>query len=77
MNKDIHAFPHTNHYGHKITGMTMRDYFATHAMQGLIPQFRAMFMDGSIEGCWVGDAIPELAKEAFLLADAMMKAREQ
>jgi len=57
-------------------GMTLRDYFAGQAMQGLIPQFRAMFMDGSIEGCWVGDTIPELTKEAYVVADAMMKARE-
>ena len=26
------AFPHTNHHGHKITGMTLRDYFAAKAM---------------------------------------------
>jgi hypothetical protein len=60
-----------------ISAITLRDYFASHAMQGLIPQFRAMFMDGSIEGCWVGDAIPELTKEAYHMADAMIKAREE
>ena len=82
MTKDIPAFPTTQYAnglsptGHD-NGMTLRDYFASKAMQGLIPQFRAMFMDGSIEGCWVGDAIPELTKEAYQLADAMMKAREQ
>jgi hypothetical protein len=59
-----------------ISAITLRDFFASHAMQGLIPQFRAMFMDGSIEGCWVGDAIPELTKEAYYMADAMIKARD-
>ena len=80
MNKDIPAFPLHNHgtqtLGMHFTGMTLRDYFAAKAMQELIPQFRAMFMDGSIEGCWVGDAIPELTKEAYVVADAMMNARE-
>ena len=60
-----------------IDGMTLRDYFAAKAMHGLIPQFRAMFMDNSIEGCWVSDVIPELAKEAYYMADEMMKARAE
>jgi len=84
MNKDIPAFPRPfseDTYLEGVDylaqdGMTLRDYFAAKAMQGLIPQFRAMFMDGSIEGCWVGDTIPELTKEAYVVADAMMKARE-
>jgi len=84
MNKDIPAFPRPfseDTYLEGVDylaqdGMTLRDYFAAKAMQGLIPQFREMFMDDSIEGCWVGDAIPELAKEAYHMADAMMKARE-
>ena len=70
----MQAFPNP-HLTHQ-TGMLLRDYFAAKAMHGLIPQFRAMFMDNSIEGCWVSDVIPELAKEAYYMADAMMKARD-
>jgi len=65
MTKDTPAFPHTNHYGHKITGMTLHDYFATHAMQG--------FMGSS----WNVKSFEEVATKAYELADAMMKAREQ
>lgn len=57
-------------------GMWLRDYFAAKAMQGLIPQFREMFMENTFED-WVGDAIPALAEEAYYMADAMLKAREQ
>jgi hypothetical protein len=42
-------------------------------MQGLIPQYRAMFMDGTLED-WVADALPALADEAFLLANEMLRA---
>jgi hypothetical protein len=27
------AFPYENHYGHKLEGMTLRDYFAAHATE--------------------------------------------
>ena len=30
------AFPYENHYGHKLEGMTLRDYFAANAMQAII-----------------------------------------
>jgi hypothetical protein len=70
----MQAFPNP-HLTHQ-TGMLLRDYFAAKAMHGLIPQFREMFMDNSIEGCWVSDVIPELAKEAYYMADEMMKARD-
>ena len=55
-------------------GITMRDYFAAKAMHCLLPQYREMFMDGTLDD-WISDAIPELAKEAYYLADEMMKAR--
>ena len=44
-------------------GMTLRDYFAAKAMQGI---------------CASGPQIPDelIAKESYGLADAMMKARE-
>ena len=56
---DIPAFPLPN----MNTGMTLRDYFAAKAMQGLIsePSFK-----GTIE---------MFANRAYAIADAMMKAR--
>lgn len=48
------------------TGMTLRDYFAAKAMQGFCgnPMNR--------------DALPkEITRAAYMMADAMLKAREQ
>jgi len=63
--KDIPAFPHTNHYGHKITGMNLRDYFAAKAMQGMLS-----------ENSGIRYPTDELVDFAYKVADAMMKARE-
>ena len=60
------AFPHEFKFGdgtaerHK--GMTLRDYFAAKAMQGLIGN-----------GDWLRDA----AAEAYAIADAMLAARNK
>jgi hypothetical protein len=51
------------------TGMTLRDYFAAKAMQGLIASPR-----GTTDGRDGTDTY--YAKCAYLVADAMMKARE-
>ncbi|MFN9903408.1 MAG: hypothetical protein ACK55Z_32470 [bacterium] len=45
-----------------MTGMTLRDYFAAKAMQGLVSKSSYDFTD--------------IAKCAYLIADAMLKARE-
>jgi hypothetical protein len=63
------AFP-----GNRFEGMELRDYFAARAMQVRMPQIREMFIDGTLED-WDNEAIPSLAKDAYALADAMMKAR--
>jgi hypothetical protein len=55
-------------------GMTLRDYFAAKAMQSLTTQYRAMFMDNTLED-WEEEAVPALAVEAYVWADEMMKAR--
>jgi len=63
------AFP-----GNRFEGMELRDYFAARAMQVRMPQIREMFIDGTFED-WDNEAIPSLAKDAYAIADAMMKAR--
>jgi uncharacterized protein with PhoU and TrkA domain len=59
------AFPLHNHgvqtLGMHLSGMTLRDYFAAKAMQGL--------MDAAMP-------MPEIADAAYDMADAMLKARE-
>ena len=67
MDKIEQAFP--NPHRTDMTGMTLRDYFAAKAMQGLIASPRGT-PDGS-------DATDEYyAKCAYIMADAMLKARE-
>jgi len=68
--KDIPAFPLHNHgtqtLGMHFTGMTLRDYFAAKALEGICAsQQTKLFTDQD-----------HLARGAYLLADAMMKARE-
>jgi hypothetical protein len=67
--KNPPAFP-TNQYANGIspsgfdTGMTLRDYFAAKAMQG-------MMVDTEIPNC------THIAKESYRMADAMLAARGQ
>ena len=71
------AFPHIDSgLGRFEEGMTLRDYFAASVIHGLIPQYREMFMDNTLDD-WVGDAIPSLAQDAYMIADAMLMYREQ
>jgi len=61
--KNIPAFPNS-HYSN-VYGMTLRDYFAAKALEGICAsQQTKLFTDQD-----------HLAKGAYLLADAMMKAR--
>ena len=66
--KDTPAFPHTIEHLHQpvTTGMTLRDYFAAKAMQGLLLDDNGDFSDRN----W-------MAEKAYAFADAMLKAREQ
>jgi hypothetical protein len=63
--KDTPAFPHTIEHLHEpvTTGMTLRDYFAAKALQGLIANNNI--------------GAQQLAHAAYFVADAMMEAREQ
>ena len=66
--KDIPAFPLDIIYtqeNKRFNGMTLRDYFASKALEGICAsQQTKLFTDQN-----------HLAKGAYLLADAMMKAR--
>ena len=70
MNKDIPAFPTSADNGHSTNqdGMTLRDYFAAKAMQGI--------HSGTLTPriVWAQD---EVAETAYNMANAMLKAREQ
>ena len=53
---------HQVHYG----GMTIRDYFAAAAMQGVLSNGNTIFNEGWMKG---------LAKGSYEIADAMLEAR--
>jgi hypothetical protein len=67
MNKETggHAFPAMNDNGYWVKGMTLRDYFAAKAMQTMLG--------------WDNDHTNwnSYAQDAYMMADAMLKAREQ
>lgn len=65
------AFPHENHLSHR--GMSLRDYFAAKAMQGILSDenFHYAAWDNSLD--WV----EHVANYSYEMADAMLKAREQ
>lgn len=60
-----HAFPSETGATTFRSGMTLRDYFAAKAMQGLLT--------AEIVGEYSNEHVAEIA---FMLADAMLKARE-
>ena len=64
MSDEEQAFPDglLNEYG-----MTLRDYFAAKAMQSLLRQYPDHLMNSPAN---------EVACDAYILADAMLKARE-
>ncbi|MBD1404267.1 hypothetical protein N4Q63_08295 [Leclercia adecarboxylata] len=62
------AFPVAgSEHNYPIEGMTLRDYFAAKAMQALVTS-------GLNTGAW--DDYDDLAKSAWSIADAMLRARE-
>jgi hypothetical protein len=61
------AFPCTNHHGHKLTGMTLRDYFASKAMQILM---------SNSGGYWSKEHLKTYADVAYEMAEAMLEARK-
>lgn len=75
MNKE-QAFPNEgfNGWGQPEKGMTLRDYFAAKAMQGLIasPRMPSPAAQGGFD---VTDVM--VADLSYKMADAMMKARQE
>ena len=71
--KNIPAFPIVGQWGVTEQGMTLRDYFAAKAMQGMFAN-----PDDSHEQYDLNykDYTEEIARCAYCMADAMMKARE-
>ena len=67
--KNIPAFPLEMVYtqeNEKFNGMTLRDYFAAKAMQGMLSACTG----------WSEAGIERLAKCSYMTADAMLKQRE-
>ena len=64
----MNAFPNPNRTDQ--TGMTLRDYFAGFAMQGLIASPRGLLGKNEITDV-------DYAQAAYLMADAMMKERAE
>lgn len=63
------AFPR-NVDGHYFMGMTLRDYFAAKAMQGMLanPKLQEQILD--VGQSWIEES-------AWAVADAMLKTREE
>jgi hypothetical protein len=68
------AFPTTDGCGQIFAGMTLRDYFAAKALPAVHAEFYAGIRGN--EYMRPDDCRKAIAQEAYLLADAMIKARE-
>lgn len=62
------AFPISGSQYRHIEGMTLRDYFAAKAMQGLLAQSKGTAINSPVE---------QAAEYAYAMADAMLKARQE
>ena len=58
-------------------GMTLRDYFAAKAMAAMLPEYELAYVFDE-EWCEEGETpmIGHIARDAYIAADAMLKARE-
>lgn len=73
LNNYLPAFPSaTQHYVQNI-GMSLRDYFAAKAMQGMLSSWYSVGDNYEHNGL-VSEKI--ISKESYKIADAMLKARE-
>jgi hypothetical protein len=67
------AFPPMHDPNTHEFGMTLRDYFAAKAMQVIL---QSQYEDGIYVGDWDNDSEHMCANFAYIMADAMLKARE-
>ena len=70
------AFPVSYKWGKELrqyNGMTLRDYFAAKAMQVIL---QSQYEDGIYVGDADNDSEHMCARSAYIMADAMLKARE-
>lgn len=70
------AFPMLGNVGHNSDwvaedGMTLRDYFAAKALQGWLASYPADAVHPV-----VAENTAQVAKQAYMMADAMLKARD-
>lgn len=73
---DEYAFPRSANYPmSSADGMTLRDYFAAKAMQGITSDSSAA-IDETGRKLSIPDDCDLIAKAAYLLADAMLEARK-
>lgn len=71
--KNPNAFPIEYQNGEFQAGMTLRDYFANSAMQGIMSSYHgsaSLYID-------IKNSSNNLAKESYRIADAMLKEREK
>lgn len=66
------AFPLSTIDGFSCDGMSLRDYFAAKALQGMLSNGHSLTARESEEGQTVGEV---MAKRVYAFADAMLKER--
>ena len=66
------AFPRPTYVAFEAGGMSLRDWFAGHALAGMAGEYRTAQM----YTCEFDETCESIAKSAYELADAMLKARE-
>ena len=74
--KNAPAFPVSFKWGRELSqynGMTLRDYFAAKAMQVIL---QSQYEDAMYVGDADNDSAHLCARSAYIMADAMLKARE-
>jgi len=73
------AFPVTsdNYANPDSTGMTLRDYFAAKAMQGIFNTAIEWFPTDQSQDEESLKLFKDIAQDSYAMADAMIKAREQ
>ena len=73
------AFPSTFHngWGEPEKGMTLRDYFAAKAMNGMLETAIDWFPTGRDADESSLEIFKDLARDSYAIADAMLKARQQ